>query len=210
MITVSAVTDPTADKPREGLRVLLIADTDPKLPGGLNAYIADQQVDVVITAGDLHAGMLTGIAEQPMAMGVYGNHCNGTYLDELGMMNLHRRRVEVTGITFVGVEGCVRYKDDPYDILYTQDEYRDIVAELPGADVLVTHCPPLGVNDHDDPAHTGIAALRDWVHRHQPSLIVHGHTYPDQPETRFGTAHVAYVRGARMLDLTPRRHGAVQ
>ncbi|MFC5936884.1 MULTISPECIES: metallophosphoesterase family protein [Mycobacterium avium complex (MAC)] len=196
-------TSPAA-KPVGALRVLLIADTDPQLPAGLTGYVQARHVDIVITVGDLHAGLLKGISEQPLAMGVYGNHCNGTYLDELGMINLHRRRTQVAGISFVGLEGCVRYKDDPYDILYTQDEYRDIVADLPGADVLVTHCPPLGVNDHRDPAHVGIAALRDWVHRHRPSLIVHGHTYPRPPQTRFGTAQVAYVHGARVLDLIRR------
>jgi len=98
-----------------------------------------------------------------------------------------------------GLEGCVRYKPGESDILYTQDEYSTMVAALRPADVLVTHCPPAGINDHDDAAHQGITALRHWVDSHQPKFLIHGHTYPRPPITRHGATRVEYVHGARIV-----------
>ncbi len=82
------------------------------------------------------------------------------------------------GVSFTGLQGCVRYKPGTTDILYTQWQYQWLVKALRAADVLVTHCPPRGVNDHEDTAHLGIDALRKWLDRVQPRVLIHGHTYP--------------------------------
>jgi Icc-related predicted phosphoesterase len=70
--------------------------------------------------------------------------------------------------------------------------------------VLLCHCPPWGVNgEPDDPAHVGFVALRDWVERHEPRYLLHGHTTPD-PRTRvdrLGATEVVWVRGALLIDL---------
>lgn len=58
------------------------------------------------------------------------------------MQNLHLTAVTIDGVSFTGLEGCVRYKADPEAALSTQDEYHRLIAELPPADVLMTHCPP--------------------------------------------------------------------
>jgi uncharacterized protein len=73
------------------------------------------------------------------------------------------------------------------------------VAALPPADVLVTHCPPRGINDHDDPAHVGVDALNEWLRRVQPAVMIHGHTYPTQPIRQTGSTRVEYVRGGRIV-----------
>lgn len=121
----------------------------------------------------------------------------------LGVRDLHLSRVEVNGWTFAGFEGCVRYGDGPHQ--YTQDEATALVERLPGADVLVCHCPPFGVNDDPgDPARTGYLALREWVDEHRPRYLLHGHTTPD-PRTRahrLGQTEVVWVRGAAVVELT--------
>lgn len=92
---------------------------------------------------------------------MYGNHCDRRYLEDLGIRNLHLSSVEIAGITFTGLEGCVRYKNGSSDVLYSQSEYCAMVERLPAADVVVSHCPPARINDHPgDPAHIGITALR--------------------------------------------------
>lgn len=185
------------------MRVLVLADTEPpwtSIPEAVRAYRAD----AVITAGDLNESWLrragAGTTNTPM-YGVYGNHCNGTYLETFGITNLHLNRVELDGISLVGLEGCVRYKRRGRDILYTQDEYADLVATLPPADVLITHCPPAGINDHRDPAHVGISALRDWVDTHSPAVLIHGHTYPEPPVRQYRRTRVEYVYGAALVSL---------
>ena len=70
--------------------------------------------------------------------------------------------------------------------------------------MLICHCPPRGVNDDpDDPAHIGFEGLRDWVDRHHPRHILHGHTHPmpGRIMTRCADSQVHYVSGARILQL---------
>lgn len=54
------------------------------------------------------------------------------------------------GVRVLGVSGCVRY-NNAADHQWTQEEYAEQISRLPAADWVVTHCPPKGVNDHDDP-----------------------------------------------------------
>ena len=87
---------------------------------------------------------------------------------------------------------------------YSQRQARRLIQRLPPADVLLCHCPPRGVNDDaDDPAHIGFDALRDWMLSHRPRLLLHGHTYPQpgQIATQIGDTRVAYVNGARVVEL---------
>lgn len=111
------------------MKVLVIADHyDPDSETSLAEMVSLHQAEAVVTAGDLSHWALAGIdALGVPAMGVYGNHCDGTYLDTLGMTNLHLRRIELHGISFVGLQGCVRYKVGPGGIMYTQDENRALV-----------------------------------------------------------------------------------
>lgn len=195
---------PATTSARRGIRALVIADTRPNLGGRrLDDVVSRNELDLVITAGDLHPSDLPGIEEVTVpAVGVYGNHCSGSYFDDLRITNLHLQQVTVAGITLSGLQGCVRYKEGTRDLLYTQDEYANLVEKLPAAEILVTHCPPAGVNDHpEDPAHVGITALRNWIGTNSPRVLIHGHTYPRPPATRYGNTRVEYVRGARIVDL---------
>lgn len=187
---------------RRGVRALVIADT-PFRGRCIADVVADNALDLVITAGDLHPADIPGIDNLVVpAMGVYGNHCNGRYLDDLGVTNLHLTMVSVAGITFTGLQGCVRYKARGHGLLYTQAEYTDLISHLPPADVLVTHCPPAGINDHPtDPAHVGIEALRPWLDAHPPRVLIHGHTYPKSPVPAHGHTRIEYVHGTRIIDL---------
>lgn len=183
------------------MRLLVLADKEPSWTC-LGDAIEAKRADAVVTAGDLREWWLkeSGIQDtETPTYGVYGNHCNGRYLNSLGITNLHLNRVEFGGVSFVGLEGCVRYKKQGRDILYTQDEYAAMIADLPAADVLVTHCPPAGINDHVDPAHVGIDALRQWIDTHKPAVLIHGHTYPDSPVRSHGSTRVEYVFGARVV-----------
>jgi Icc-related predicted phosphoesterase len=189
---------------RPGLRVLAIADARPSLSGlTLPEFVSQRKVNLVITGGDLHRTDIEGADRLTIPVfGVYGNHCDGNYLADLGITNLHLATVEVAGVTFTGLQGCVRYKEGTRDVLYTQDEYANLVRHLPAADVVVTHCPPAGINDHPaDPAHVGITALRHWLDVTAPRLLIHGHTYPKEPVTAYGDTRIEYVRGARILTI---------
>ena len=51
-------------------------------------------------------------------------------------------------------------------------------------DVLLTHAPPRGVGDREDPPHQGFEALNWLAGRLQPPLLLHGHIHPDDEPTR--------------------------
>jgi uncharacterized protein len=184
------------------LRLLVIADITPQLGMSIADYVATHAVDAVVTAGDLTRFDLSGVEDLSIpVLGVYGNHCDGKYLKDLRIKNLHLKKVVVGGVSFSGLQGCVRYKPGTPDVLYTQRQYKWLVTRLRTADVLVTHCPPRGINDHDDAAHIGIDALRKWVDRVQPRVLIHGHTYPKTPLTAYGRTRIEYVRGARIVEV---------
>jgi Icc-related predicted phosphoesterase len=183
------------------VRVLALADKPPPLDPALMAE--QMRVDAVVCLGDLDRAWiepLAGLLSIPR-IGVHGNHDPEGLLLEVDVHDLHMRRTSVGGLTFAGFEGCVRYgKGGPHH--YTQKEAAKLARRLPGADVLISHCPPLGINDDpDDPSHVGFEGLLDWVERHRPRHLLHGHVHPlgGRTTTRFGDTHVHYVAGAKVI-----------
>ena len=136
-------------------------------------------------------------------LGVHGNHDAADELSALGIRDLHLSRAEVGGWSFAGFGGGV-LGHAPGVHQYSQEEAARYVEKLPPADVLLTHSPPLDVNDEpDDPTHVGFGAPRKWVERHRPRYVLHGHTTPD-PRTRIwrlGPTEVVWVRGAMTIEL---------
>lgn len=179
-----------------------MADTD---ENWLENFSVLGPVDLILSLGDMYALYLNKLKNMnaPIA-GVYGNHCRKGYLPEIGAVDLSKGHpaawTSQLGVTTIGVSGCVKYSSSPVH-QWTQDEYRHSISPLPPAEWVVTHCPPAGVNDHDDPAHLGIDALRDYLDIHRPKHLFHGHTYPDTPMTRYGETTVHYVHGWDLIEV---------
>jgi Icc-related predicted phosphoesterase len=172
-----------------GTKALALADAPPHAP--IPELVAALEPELILLLGDLELAWTDGLADVDLPkLGVRGNHDPPDALEAVGAEDLHLRVVERGGLTFAGF-GWV-------------DEERagELLDRLPGADVLLTHVPPAGVNDDpDDPMHCGSPALRAWVERHQPRLLLHGHTYPAMPVRRLGPTEVLYVRGAVPVQL---------
>ena len=184
------------------MRVLALADQRPPLDPALMA--ARLHVDAVILLGDLDRAWIESVASLRLPrVGVHGNHDPEGLLPELDVEDLHGRRTSVQAMTVAGFEGCVRYgRGGPHQ--YTQRQASRLARKLPAADVLICHCPPAGVNDDpDDPAHVGYDGLRDWVDRHRPRHLLHGHTHPTPGRLveRVGDTRVHWIQGAKVLRL---------
>jgi hypothetical protein len=121
-------------------------------------------------------------------------------------------RVEVTrGLRVGGLGGSVRYREGPNQ--YTQAQMRRRARRLArrarlrgGLDLLVTHTPPLGVGDEEDPAHTGFAAFHWLANRLKPRLLVHGHIHPygrKRPDRRIGEMLVVNAVPSRIVEVSP-------
>jgi Icc-related predicted phosphoesterase len=185
------------------MRVLALADKRP--PVDPAALARQKHVDAVFCLGDLDRAWIEPLISLDIPRyGVHGNHDPEHVLRELEIEDLHLRRTQLGGgITVAGFEGCVRYGSGTTH-QYTQRQANRLAKRLPAADVLICHCPPLGINDDpDDPAHIGYEGLRDWVDRHHPRYILHGHTHPLPGHVlkHYGDTQVHWISGARVLDV---------
>ena len=72
--------------------------------------------------------------------------------------------------------------------------------------MLITHAPPRGVGDDDDPAHRGFRALHRLVGALRPAVLLHGHTHPSCARDRAGRLGGTVVRnvtGWHLLEIAP-------
>ncbi|MEU6643698.1 metallophosphoesterase [Saccharomonospora sp. NPDC046836] len=207
-------------------RALVVADeVDERL---WTDCVRSLDVDLILAAGDLEFGYLeylTSALDQPLVF-VPGNHdpdltgftrYRGLVLrggfpavwpGPAGGTNADGRVVEVAGLRIAGLGGSLRYREGPNQ--WTQREQarraRRLVrrAGRRGVDVLLTHAPPRGVGDWEDPPHQGFDCLHRTVERLRPRWLLHGHIHPfGQPpaEHRIGTTRVRNVVGSRVLEL---------
>jgi Icc-related predicted phosphoesterase len=187
------------------MRILALADAPPHRP--VPELVEACEPELIVLLGDLEPAWLDGLDTIPLPkLGVHGNHDEPEALTAVGAEDVHLQRVEHGGISFAGFAGSPRYsRDGQYE--WTEEEAANMIARLPGADVLLTHAPPAGVNDDaEDSVHRGWAALGPWLERERPAWLLHGHTYPQPGHLvgRIGNTRVAYVRGSAILEVAPR------
>jgi Icc-related predicted phosphoesterase len=191
-------------------------------------------VDLVLACGDLpldYLGFLTETLQVPLVF-VPGNHdpdLSGYRQARSGMMtrgglpaeppwpsgadNADGRVLDAAGIRVAGLGGCLRYRPGPNQ--YSQ-AYQSVRAARLSAraswrvrdghrvDVLITHAPPAGVGDADDPPHRGFRAYHRLVRRMRPRFLLHGHIHPygrPAPDRELYGATVCNVVGHRVLEL---------
>jgi hypothetical protein len=185
-------------------------------------------VDLVLAAGDLpfdYLDFLASALDRPLVF-VPGNHdadlsgysrrrglwlaagFPARYPGPDGAVNADGRVVEVAGLRIAGLGGSIRYNDGPNQ--WTERQQARRAAKLVRAarrrpvDVLLTHSPPLGVGDRDDPPHRGFACLHTVVERLRPTVFVHGHIHPHGqpvPDRSMGETRVLNTVGYRILDV---------
>lgn len=153
-----------------------------------------------------YLGFIASSLNVPVAF-VFGNHNlkelprfkrgAGPRLDEDGMAAqlrnyfgatfLEDRVRRINGLLILGFGGSIRYNDGHHQFTDFEMNCR-LVARIPRLlwnrlvhgrflDVLVTHAPPLGVNDRDDPTHRGFRGLRWFLRLFRPRVHVHGHIH---------------------------------
>lgn len=184
------------------MKCLVIADKNPQID--LSSKAEEENVDLIISLGDFERSMLLSLARTKIPkIGVYGNHDAGEYMKEIGMLNLHMATWDFMNYKFGGFQGCVRYKDNPYAIMYTQEEANNMFANFPPVDIFITHCPPRGINDEDEIAHQGFDALRNYIDKNHPKVLFHGHTYPTEETMirNYGGTRIEYVSGYRIVEI---------
>ena len=126
------------------------------------------------------------------------------------------RVVDTAGLRLAGLGGCRRYSAGPNQYTDRQQGRRARALARRVAwhkrrdgkkvDILLTHAPPRGIGDGDDPPHQGFAALHPLVARLQPGLLLHGHVAvcgPAAADRRLGRTIVRNVTGRHLFDVEP-------
>lgn len=189
------------------MKLLALAARPPHM--SIERSIADlcqrEGVELICTLGDLERSDILEL-EQITAIpkiGVYGNHCSGNYMPEIGIVNMHLQTAQLGSIRLGGFEGCVRYKEGDAP-MFTQEQAARLLQNFPPVDVFLSHAPPYGINDEpEEVTHQGFHALRKYLDEQQPRLWLHGHTYPSAGEliTQHGPTRIEYVFGHKIITL---------
>ena len=167
------------------MRILAVSDEecpalwDYYVPGRLKEY------DLIIGCGDMKARYLEFLATMGRAPVIYvpGNHDTRYVSDPPeGCDCIDGHFVTVNGVRILGLGGCRYYHPGPYQV--TERQMRRKIRKLrfqlwrhKGVDIVVTHAPPEGVGDADDPAHWGFEALLELIDKYHPTYLLHGHVH---------------------------------
>lgn len=167
------------------MKLLIVSDEEaPALwdyyqPGRLKDY------DLIISCGDLkskYLSFLVTMARCPLLY-VHGNH-DTDYVKEPpdGCDCIDDMLIEYNGLRILGLGGCRKYHPGAHQ--YTERQMRKRIRRLRwhlwragGVDIVVTHAPPEGVGDGDDPAHWGFECFRDLLDKYKPAYLLHGHVH---------------------------------
>ncbi len=167
------------------MKMLLLADEpDLRLWDHLDRSRLED-IDLVISCGDLPAeylSFITCFTNAPILY-VHGNH--DTRYEKHppeGCICIDDALYLCNGLRIVGLGGSMRYKPGPYQ--YTDREMEKRIRRLRyklwrshGCDIVVTHAPPRGIGDAEDPAHRGFESFRGFIDKYQPSFFIHGHVH---------------------------------
>jgi Icc-related predicted phosphoesterase len=134
---------------------------------------------VVVACGDVYDPLILGAAKAFSATGIYavkGNHDLPGALPP-PITDLHLQVVTLpNGMRVGGFNGARRYKPRG-NFLYSQEEATLLLQQLPPVDIVVSHNSPAGVHERDADVHQGFVALTDYIGRHSPRLVIHGHQH---------------------------------
>ncbi len=195
--------------------------------------VRSYSVDLVIGAGDLPFDYLEFLADaldRPCVF-VPGNHDAdlGGFTESTGLLlragfparwpgprggiNADGRVVDVAGLRIAGLGGSIRYNSGPNQWSQAQQARR--ARKLVRAacrrnrqdggrvHVLLTHSPPRGLGDREDPAHQGFDCLHRTVEKLRPDWLLHGHIHPHGEhlaEHRIGPTRFRKVVGRQVID----------
>ena len=167
------------------MKILAVSDEecaalwDHYVPGRLSEY------DLIISSGDLKADYLSFLVTMGRCpvLYVHGNHDTGyDNAPPEGCDCIDDALIVYNGIRILGLGGCLRYH--PGDYQYTEKQMARRIAKLHwkikrlgGVDIVVTHAPPLGVGDDEDPAHQGFEAFLELIELYKPKYLLHGHVH---------------------------------
>ena len=207
--------------PGSRITILGLSDQIVPLVNSPNIAATFAQVDLILGCGDLRSEYLEyalTALNKPLAY-VPGNHDQ----DDLrvpGGDPLDGRHLTLLGLSMIGFGGSPRYKDEGRH-QYTQSEMTArVLPFLPrlglkrltsghGLDIMVTHTPPQGIHDAQDPAHRGFVIFRRMIDLIRPRYLLHGHAHVHPnisvTESTFSGCKIINVFPYKVIEVEPKR-----
>ncbi|MFO8164737.1 MAG: metallophosphoesterase family protein [Thermodesulfobacteriota bacterium] len=154
-----------------------------------------QGINLILACGDLppyYLEYLVNSLNVPLYY-VPGNH-DDIYLQSpsandlsvKGCKNIDQKLITFNDLIIGGLAGAFQYKKGKY--VYTEAQmHRKVLSMAPhllvkkikykrAIDILITHAPPLGINDEKDLAHLGFKEFLAFMKKYSPAYLIHGHT----------------------------------
>jgi Icc-related predicted phosphoesterase len=185
-------------------------------------------VDLVVGCGDLpnyYLDYIVSMLNVPLTH-VPGNHdlsassSSDQDLEGSGgprwLANIDGMVVKEQGLLLAGLGGSIRYRPDGIH-QYTQAEMTGRVLGLAlrlywnrlrhgrFLDILVTHAPPRGIHDAEDPAHVGFQVFNRFIAHFRPRYLLHGHSHVyrrcDNTTTQAGPTTIINVYPYRVIEV---------
>lgn len=167
------------------MKLLLISDVE--CPALWDHYQPERLagIDLIVSCGDLkrdYLEFLVTLSGKPLFY-VPGNHDKSFVArPPEGCDCLDDTVVSYGGVRFLGLGGCKRYSDGPYQ--YTEEQMagrikklRRAIKKAGGVDIIVSHAAMTGYGDAEDHAHKGFDCFRQLIDEWQPAYLLHGHVH---------------------------------
>ena len=133
-------------------------------------------------------------AHTPQVLAVAGN-CDSPEIDQLLLergVSLHTRGVRLNDIGFFGVSAMPPWRGDMYE--FPEEELERFLAasceQVEGSSryIMVPHCPPRNseVDRNASGVNVGSTAIRKWMDKVKPILVVCGHIHEARGQAKVG------------------------
>ena len=167
------------------MKILFISDVEAKLYWDYYKKEYFEDIDLIISCGDLKSSYLSFLATMTSIplLYVHGNHDEGyaTKPPE-GCICIEDCVYEYEGIRILGLGGSYKYKMGKWQ--FDEDEMAKRVKKLKrklkkskGIDILVTHAPAFGFHDSEDLCHRGFEVFNELIETLNPKIFAHGHVH---------------------------------
>jgi Icc-related predicted phosphoesterase len=167
--------------------VKILCVSDEECPALWDYYVPGRlkDCDLILSSGDLKASYLSFLVTMARCpvLYVHGNH-DESYdrKPPEGCDCIDDQLIEYGGLRILGLGGCPWYHPGKYQ--YSEQDMKKRIRKLKfalwragGVDIVVTHAPPKGVGDLDDPAHQGFETLLEVIEKYKPQYLLHGHVH---------------------------------
>ena len=194
------------------MRILCVSDQIDPLVYSERVRDRFPSIDLVLAAGDLpleYLGFISSMLNCPLLY-VEGNHDlgnsssrsswdSGVAFEQHGNRNMGFRIGRECGLSILGLPGSLRYNKGANQFTELSMALH-ILALAPrlllsrlfrgrAVDIILTHAPPLGIQDRADPCHRGFSAYRHLIRLARPRWFIHGHVHLFDPDDeRIGRA----------------------